>query len=64
MSRDELVDTLMKMVELWEFITTRNQDLSPALIDNMKITQLRNSVKWYVSDQGRSTFGYYLIQFL
>jgi len=53
MSREELIKKLQKFRDVWEKITTRNQDLTDERINDETSTTLRTIIKFYYSDSAR-----------
>ena len=50
LTKQELIEDLARMRNLFESITTRHQDLD--YISNMKVSQLRQALNYYISDAG------------
>ena len=53
MTRDELIKKLQKFRNVWEIITTRNQDLDDDRLNNETTIELRKLIKFYYSDDAK-----------
>ena len=53
MTREELIKNLQKFRDIWEKITTRDQDLSDERLDDEPTHKLRNLIKFYYSNSAK-----------
>jgi hypothetical protein len=53
MTREELIKNLQKFRDIWEKITTRDQDLSDERLNSEPTDQLRKLIKFYYSDDAK-----------
>jgi hypothetical protein len=53
MTREELIKNLQKFRDIWEKITTRDQDLSDERLNSEPTERLRNQIKFYYSDDAK-----------
>lgn len=60
MNRDELIKNLKKFRDVWEKITTRDQDLCNERLEEETIVSLRSLLKFYYSDEAKLIAEYWL----
>lgn len=53
MTREELIKNLQKFRDIWEKITTRDQDLSDERLNSEPTERLRTLIKFYYSDDAK-----------